>query len=557
MLASALTACGQVWFMWDQVAHWACLAWLIFNWLSMGLIYGLQKWLAPTRSVQQQAWMQIGCMGLLGLVWGSSITVAAAFGTNQAMVYALVVVGGVNSGALGICAALLPASLAYVAAMAGLLLVGVLGFSDPSFAPLAVLVGIYVVMTTFQAINAQEAAVRTINQKLQNVGLVEQLRSESAQALAAKQAAEQANQDKSRFLAAASHDLRQPLHAMGLFVEALARSPLTPEQTHVLTHLRSASDSTREMLNTLLDYSRLEAGAVQVNPKAFALQKLLTKLEQEFAMQADTQDLLYRMRETTLAVYADPTLVDLVLRNLVSNALRYTLSGGVLVACRPRGEQVAVQVWDTGLGIAPQDRLAVFKEFYQVGNPERDRRKGLGLGLAIVRRLCGAMGAQVNLCSVLGKGSMFELVLPRSSGVLISDISANEAAKASPQFQGLRVMVIDDEAPVRQGMQSLLTVWGCDCTSFESAADALLLWLIKRLKNCRKYCSATIACATISQARRRLLMYAPPARNVACRASCPPSSSQVTPAPSVSARRSAQTRCCCTNPSALRLCKML
>ena len=223
------------------------------------------------------------------------------------------------------------------------------------------------------------------------------------------------------------------------------------------------------MLNTLLDYSRLEAGAVKVQPKPFSLHNLLAELENEFGMQADSKDLFYRSRETTLAALADPTLVDLVLRNLISNALRYTRTGGVLVACRKRGMSVAVQVWDTGLGIAPEEQQAIFKEFHQLGNPERDRQKGLGLGLAIVKRLCEAMQAPLHLRSVPGRGSMFELALPLYQGILQGEVAAAPAAS----WNGLRVLVIDDEAPVRQGMQSLLGSWGCECRSFESAQEAL------------------------------------------------------------------------------------
>jgi signal transduction histidine kinase/CheY-like chemotaxis protein len=363
----------------------------------------------------------------------------------------------------------MPASWAYLAAMSGTLLWGVLGFVDASFAPLALLVLVYCLMTLFQVSNSQQAAVRSIRLKLQNLELVERLRQESAQAVAAQQAAEQANQDKSKFLAAASHDLRQPLHALGLFVEALARSPLSAEQTQVLAHLRSASSSTSHMLNTLLDYSRLEAGAVQAKPKPFSLQNMLADLENEFGMQADSKELFYRSRETTLAALADPTLVDLVLRNLISNALRYTREGGVLVACRKRGDSVAVQVWDTGIGIAPEEQEAVFKDFHQLGNPERDRQKGLGLGLAIVKRLCETMGARIHLRSQPGYGSLFELVLPLHQGIVGS---STEAAPA-PTSVGLRVLVIDDEAPVREGMQILLHAWGCECACFESASEAL------------------------------------------------------------------------------------
>lgn len=469
LIASILTALVQVWFMWPHVAHRACIAWFAANSLSVAIVYSIKKISTERFDLRKQAWAQIICMSLLGLSWGGSIAVSAANGTALAMAYSLLVVGGVNSGALGICGALLPAALAYLLAMSGALLLGVLLFADPSFTPFVILMALYLVISLVQAANTQEAAERSIVLKLQNVDLVDKLRYESEQARKAQEAAETANKDKSKFLAAASHDLRQPLHAMGLFIDALGSSVLNVEQKKVLTHLHAASNATSEMLNTLLDYSRLEAGVVQSKPKSFLLQRMLSNLNNEFSPQAAEKRLSYRSRKTELAALADPTLVELVLRNLISNALRYTSQGGVLVACRKRGEKIVIRVWDTGLGIAPEDQHIIFKEFYQLANPERDRQNGLGLGLAIVRRLCDAMKVQIHLRSILGKGSMFELMLPLYPGFIKS-----EAAPASiDNWAGLRVMVIDDEAAVRHAMQSLLASWGCIHTCFESAQDAL------------------------------------------------------------------------------------
>ena len=287
----------------------------------------------------------------------------------------------------------------------------------------------------------------------------------------AKEQAERALADKNRFIAMASHDLRQPLHAMGLFLDTLARSPLTAQQASVLGHARTASGAASEMLTTLLDYSRLEAGVVQAHDAPFAVQPLLSALEQEFGPQADAAALVYRTRETTAAALADKALVDLVMRNFISNALRYTRTGGLLIACRTRSGRLALEVWDTGCGIAPEHQQEVFKEFHQLGNPERDRRKGLGLGLAIVQRLAQAMHTQVEVRSRLGRGSVFRLWLTPWRGALVDEAVASAHDGAS--LVGRRVLVVDDDEPVRLGMQSLLASWGCHCVCAESAADAL------------------------------------------------------------------------------------
>ena len=257
---------------------------------------------------------------------------------------------------------------------------------------------------------------------------------------------------------------------MGLFLESLHRSPLNDHQRTVLKHAHAASGAAAEMLTTLLDYSRLEAGVVKVRPAAFAVQPLLTALEQEFGVQADTAGLVYRTRETSAAAFADRSLVGLVMHNFISNALRYTAHGGVLIACRTRGKRLALEVWDTGAGIPEHQWENIFKEFHQLGNPERDRRKGLGLGLAIVQRLAREMRTSVELRSQPGKGSVFRLWLDRWQGALEDDATTPQDGRS---LMGLKVLAIDDDEAVRLGMQSLLQSWGCQCMTAESSADAL------------------------------------------------------------------------------------
>jgi CheY-like chemotaxis protein len=209
---------------------------------------------------------------------------------------------------------------------------------------------------------------------------------------------------------------------------------------------------------------------VKVRPEAFAVQPLLTALEQEFGTQADTAGLVYRTRETSAAAYADRSLVGLVMHNFISNALRYTAQGGVLIACRTRGKRLALEVWDTGQGIPRSQWQNIFKEFHQLGNPERDRRKGLGLGLATVQRLAREMKTSVEVLSTPGRGSVFRLWLDRWQGALEDDTAPAPDARS---LVGLRVLAIDDDEAVRMGMQSLLLSWGCQSITAESSAQAL------------------------------------------------------------------------------------
>jgi signal transduction histidine kinase len=281
---------------------------------------------------------------------------------------------------------------------------------------------------------------------------------------------EQKDHAKTRFLSAASHDLRQPAMAQGLFIDILSRTSLDADQRKLLGNLRNANTATAEMLDTLLDYSRVEAGAIQPQRKNFRLQTLLNKIEREFSAQADARQLIYRSRETDLIVHSDPALLELILRNLVSNAIRYSERGGLLVACRTRGAQVLLEVWDTGIGIAAEYQQEIFDEFMQLGNPERDRHKGLGLGLAIANGLAQRLGHHLSLSSRPGRGSVFRLALPMGTGAPSESVMAPDIPLP---LDGVRVLVIDDDAAVRAGLQRLLADWGCQCDAVDAIAAAL------------------------------------------------------------------------------------
>ncbi len=471
LLASLATALGTLWVM-ARVADAQIVAvWLLAHTLVVVGVHATLRSINPFEDPAPQAARKlIGCMAFMGLSWGSLGFVVLYWGTPESVIYAVGIISTVSSGALGLGAPLYRAYLTYLTCAVGGVMVAVALGGGQVMWPALFLTTVYYALTSLQARTADRATRRSIALKLENERLVSKLRAESQRALAAQEAAERADRDKSRFLAAASHDLRQPLHAMGLFLESLQRSPLNDHQRTVLKHAHAASGAAAEMLTTLLDYSRLEAGVVKVRPDAFAVQPLLTALEQEFGVQADTAGLVYRTRETSAAAHADRSLVGLVMHNFISNALRYTARGGVLIACRTRGKRLALEVWDTGAGIPEHQWEEIFKEFHQLGNPERDRRKGLGLGLAIVQRLAREMKTSVELRSYPGRGSVFRLWLDRWQGALVDDAVP---ALDAHGLVGLRVLAIDDDEAVRLGMQSLLQSWGCHCITAASSTEAL------------------------------------------------------------------------------------
>ncbi|MBP9904946.1 MAG: response regulator [Rhodoferax sp.] len=277
-----------------------------------------------------------------------------------------------------------------------------------------------------------------------------------------KDEAEHANLAKSRFLAAASHDLRQPVHALGLFVTRLAQLQHDTAGVQLVGQLEASVLAMQNLLDGLLDMSRLEAGAVPVNMQPFALTPLLSQLAHDLGGQAAEKGLRLRIRPTPLWVRSDPTLVYRMLLNLTANAVRYTSHGGVLISARPcdTGKTVLLQVWDTGIGIAPEHQAQVFAEFYQVGNAARDRTKGLGLGLNIVRRTAELLGlAAVQLHSVPGRGSRFGLSLPRIDAPARATTPILPGLPATDGLVGACILVIEDDAMVRAALTALLDGW--------------------------------------------------------------------------------------------------
>jgi signal transduction histidine kinase len=263
--------------------------------------------------------------------------------------------------------------------------------------------------------------------------LEERVRERTEQARCHAEDARRANETKTRFLAAASHDLRQPLQAAGMFVEALAARMGDSPHLPVLGKLRQSVDATQALLSTLLDASTLEAGGVVANPAAFPLAPLLASLVDQMEPQAQEAGLSLRMVATGVWVVSDPILLERVLRNLLVNAIRYTETGGVVLGCRRRGDKLAIQVVDTGCGI-PSDRLdTVFDDFTRLGARREGASRGLGLGLGVVRRMAALMGHELELRSTLGRGSVFTVVVPvhrpMSSGV--DDGNASDLVKAA------------------------------------------------------------------------------------------------------------------------------
>ncbi|MBL8287694.1 MAG: hybrid sensor histidine kinase/response regulator [Rubrivivax sp.] len=316
----------------------------------------------------------------------------------------------------------------------------------------------------------------------------------------ARRAAEAASQAKTQFFAAASHDLRQPLHAMGLFAEALRQKSRDPEVASLVHSINESVDALEGLFGELLDITRIDTGGVDVNPAPVRLRELFARLRLHFEPIAFEKGLMLSFRGEQHVAQADPVLLERVLRNLVSNAIRYTDDGGVLVSARLRGGTVSaggsvvtapgsesgarllLQVWDSGVGIAEAALPRIFDEFYQVQSNrplEAHHRKGLGLGLAIVKRLAGLMGAPLAVRSRVGRGSVFSLEVPLGRAPRSIDTGIKGPSTPSPlglSLEGRFFVVVEDEAVVREGLVVLLQAWGARVAAFEGI-EPLQAWL--------------------------------------------------------------------------------
>ncbi len=448
-------------------APWLTLvaAMLVLRWVALSRLPGMAH-----LSGQQQLRIAVLLSGLHGVLHALSLSFIPYIPEFERAIQSMLLVAMCTAG-IATSAGYKPVFLAYMLPIIiplSLLWAISPGVSDPGWkqVSVALLIAMMGAVLTTLASDAYKLFRDSFDIRLQQVALNKQLHT-------ALEEAEAADNAKTRFLASASHDLRQPIHALSLLSSALSMRELDEGSRHIAQHMHTALQLLASQLDALLDISKLDAGVVHVNRTQLNLKNLLKCVYAEFVEDAGRKGLKLQFECSAGAyILSDQLLFTRIIRNLLGNAIKYSDSGQVSLLVESKPGLHRVMVTDTGQGIAVEEQARIFEEFYQVDNPQRDRTQGLGLGLAIVKRLTALLEIDMQMQSIDGEGTTFSLTLPAVQQV---EHRAGSTALVPASFDDLHVLVVDDEAEVAVGMQILLNSMGCsvataDCTRRAVAA---------------------------------------------------------------------------------------
>lgn len=481
ILTGVAAALILVWVLWDHVPQGILLGWLaVFGLYSLARAAMARAWRRRAATdTDHRAWLRRVQWALLvgGSIWAAACFLLYVPGRIEYQLFLVTMLLGAVVSGLVTLAVYLPAYLAFVTPFVAATAIRYGQGGDPLHWGIA----LAAVVTFFLFINFARYIQNSFVESLRLRMMLAQRNRELAER---NHEVERANLAKSRFLAAASHDLRQPLHALNLFAAQLGGQADPAERARLVTRIDAAIDSMNELFNALLDMSKLDAGVLAPDIADVPAAHLLGRIETTFAAAAREKGLRLGVVPSRAWIRTDAILLERILLNLVSNAIRYTPRGGVIVGCRRRGDSVRIEVWDTGIGLAADQHRSIFGEFYQVGAPAPGERGGLGLGLSIVDGLCRLLGHPVDLVSRPGKGSRFAVSVPRAAARRPSDTGAAGPAVtvdaiANPARDRL-IVVIDDDAQILDGMRGLLEGWGCRVVTADSDDDALAALAARR-----------------------------------------------------------------------------
>jgi len=469
--------------MWRDVDFAPMLAWLALIALNQSWRTLLARaWRRARPGIAAAArWGRYWAAGSMaaGALWGVAAWVA--FPASPAQETLLIVcLFGVALGGLNLTAVYRPSFYAFVLPALVPLILRVALPGDVVHVYTALVMAVVLLFVLIFGHHVNDVLTHSLAIRYENADLIGELRARTRAAQDARAAAESANLAKSQLLAAASHDLRQPLHALGLYAAALAAQARDSAWRDLVGSVQTAAEALDREFEQLLDLSRLEAGALAPEPAEVALAPLLARLTAEFAPQAAARGVSLTVVPTRLAIRTDPQLYARIARNLVANAIRYTREGGIVIGARRRGTSVRLDVVDTGCGIAPEHVARIFDEFYQVTADSAGARAagGMGLGLAIVRRFATLLGHPITVDSRPGRGSRFSVTAPRVEIATTRPLRARTMhMPSSPSraiaLAGVLVAVIDDDRAAIAAMRALFATWGAEVAGGRDAHATL------------------------------------------------------------------------------------
>jgi len=454
---SLLVSVLLVYPLWDLIEQRYLLGWLflvvILVILRTASYISYKRNYTPERVKRYALQFTLGSAGS-GLLWGVAGVLFFTEQSSEHQFYMMIIFTGMAAASLASLHTYLPVFYAFlIPALIPIALIHLVQ-GDALHISLGIIILAFLIGVSYFGFNFNHSLLQTLRLRFENVELVEQLREQ-------KEEAERANIAKSKFLAAASHDLRQPLHALMLFTSVLDETIQYPKVRKVVDQINASVEALQSLFNALLDISRLEAGVLVAEPVHFNLQQLLDKLTNDYGLVVKDKGLDLTLKPCALVVYSDPALLEQIMRNFVTNAIRYTNTGSITISCHEQNDVIRIDVSDTGVGIPADKQHAIFTEFFQLGNPQRDRSKGLGLGLAIVERIAKLLNHPIDVHSVPDQGSTFSISVAKGDAAAIQKKQVQFVAAHQATFDDLLIVVVDDESSIREGMQILLESWGC------------------------------------------------------------------------------------------------
>ncbi len=468
----AILPCVIAWSVWGNIDHVIVLSWLSIALsvilLRLWLNYRFHKLTPDTKQVFKWGRYFTYTSLLTGFVYGSAAFLLFIPDSLPLQLLLFTIIIGLTSGSIFVTSHWLESYYALMIPALGMASLSLFLQHDSGYQLLSFAIFAYLLMSITMGKRSSESVLNSIQLRFENTELLHQI-------TISKEKAEQANARKTRFLASASHDLRQPVHALNLFTDALSQEPLTEKSTKLLSFMKESVEALGQLLSSLLDISKLDAGIVTPEFASVDISDLLKRLYRNFLPIAEKKKLDLRLRSHPSAhVLSDPVLLENILRNLIDNAIKYTTKGGILINCRSRkNHELWIEVIDTGDGISPLNQEIIFEEFYQINNMQRDRRQGLGLGLAIVKRQASLLGHQLSVKSQHGKGSVFRLCIEQNNYHKAYSLAEEKEEKPLLPQKNSHILIVDDDPLVLEGTKTILENWHYSVSTASGLEQAL------------------------------------------------------------------------------------